>query len=386
MQIHEHVLIMKNCYTTRHGIDFWTKSLIVYVLILPLTGIWSRAQDGGCRYVDKEVKVFTPEPSFLKKAKQLVTHYKSLSENKDSVTLIGVSKRELLKDISIMLDNPNTTQLNDSGYYCGVVVVLNWMLNKRPDLYVQGVVELAFNGEVNFENGAKTVKLPRALLTKVNYSLVGLGAEKLRYDLGVVSLSDFILGVSLVHSEKVIQRIGLLWNNSTHRKANIGNFLFANTMPWELDDYFKTIGVKDVLKNYYLPFENKKLTLDRIENAVENGEIPILMENHILTSDRHKNLFYKIFGAHFITVHWIQLNKACKTISLSYWDYGSVKNYREQSKKGSPLAAKTLRGAIRRNSRLNKIKEGEQYLEITYEQFFKGLKGYWVPGGTSNVH
>ncbi len=258
------------------------------------------------------------------------------------------------------------------------------MLNKRPDLYAKGVIDLTFYGETTFARGNKLIRLPNVLRKKIDYSIIPREGKIVRTDLGTISLSDFVLGVSLVYSEKVLQKVGLLWNNSTHSKANVGNFLFASTMPWELDDYFKAIGIKDIFKRYYSPFMHEDKVLEKIVQAVENGEMPILMENHLLTADRHKNLFYKIFGAHFISVHRIQINDDCNTVSLSYWDYGSVKNHRDQSEKGSPLAAKTLHAAIRRNNRLNKVIKDDKYLELSKELFFKGLKGYWIPNYTTH--
>ena len=228
------------------------------------------------------------------------------------------------------------------------------------------------------------MQLPKALREKVDYSKIDIDGDVQRADLGRVSVSDFVLGVSLVYSEKWLQKIGLLWRNSTHCKANTGNFIFSNTMPWEMNDYFRIIGIREMTKSYYSPFESKMKALECISLAIENGELPILMENHLLTADRTKNIFYKVFGAHFICLHSLEFNQDCNTISMSYWDYGSVKNHREKSQDGSPLAAKSLKKAMRQSKRQNKIKKHGKYLEIPTDVFFKGLKGYWIPNYTSN--
>lgn len=352
--------------------------MILLFLLINLSYICD-CQETDCYFAKEPPVIFNQDSLKAKIAKETIQKYKDALDPLDSISLIGISKLEILEDLSFMLDNPNSTNLNDSGYYCGIVVVLNWMLNNTPQKYVKAVIDLTFYGETIFENGSKKVRLPKILRERVNYSWIFCENVKKRADLGNISISDFVLGVSIVNSEKAIQKIGLLWKNSTHNKANIGNFLFANTMPWEMNDYFKIIGVTEIKSSYYSPFEQKKRILDKIFEAVNSGHMPIIMENHLLTADRHKNLFYRLFGAHFISIHDFQINYDCNTISMSYWDYGSVKNYREQSKKGSPLAARSLNAAIRRNSRLNKIKQDDKYLEIPIDLFFKGLKGYWIP-------
>ena len=338
-----------------------------------------KSQNSNCLFAKSKPDIFQQDSTYRSKAYQLLEQWRASHHGSDSLTKIGVSKQAIFDDLSYMLDHPNTTLLNDSGYYCGIVVVLNWMLNKRPDLYAKGVLELTFMGETRFVNGSKKIKLPRVLQSKVDYSITTIDGKQQGTDLGNVSLSDFVLGVSLVYAEKWLQKLGLIWSNATHCKTNTGNFLFANTMPWEMNDYFRAIGIREMQKSYYSPFDSKEKTLKRISWAVENGEMPILMENHILTADRTKNIFYKLFGAHFICLHSFQVNPDCNTISMSYWDYGSVKNHREQSEKGSAHSAHSLNQAFRRSKRLNKIKKHGKYLELSTEQFFKGLKGYWIP-------
>lgn len=348
----------------------------MFALFNLLVVIYIAGQEKDCYFVNRQPQEFKPDSAGKTRAKNLINAYKDSIVFADSLSLIGVSKKEILYDLEYMIDNQNSTYLNDSGYYCGIVVVLNWMLNNTPDLYVKGVIELAYNGETRFENGSKKIKLPGVLKDKVDYSVTKTGKKIHRADIGSISISDFVLGVSLVNAEKKLQRTGLLWKNSTHSKTNFGNYLFANTMPWEIDDFFRIIGVESIKKSYYSPFENKEKVLHNIGEAVKAGEMPILMENHLITADQYKNLFYRIFGAHFISIHEFKVNHVCNTISISYWDYGSVKNYREQA---SIYAAKSLNSAMRKSGRMAKIKKNDRYLEITTEQFFKGLKGYWIP-------
>ncbi len=358
------------------------RKLFIYFIFIFLILKIADCQEKDCYFVKNNPIVFQQDSLRTSVAEEIIRRYRDSIKRADTLTLIGISKTDILEDLSFMIANPNSTKLNDSGYYCGIVVILNWMLNKMPDKYVKGVIDLIFYGETTFENGSKNVKLPKVLREKVDYSLIHSKNGKSRADIGNISISDFVLGVSLVYAEKAIQKVGLLWKNSTHRKANTGNFIFANTMPWEMDDYFRIIGIKEIKSSYYSPFENKEKIIANIVKAVSLGEMAILMENHLLTADRPKNFFYKIFGAHFILIHDFTVNYKCHTISISYWDYGSVKNHREQSEKGSPFAAGSLNAAIRRNNRLNKIKRDDMYLEISIDLFFKGLKGYWIPSYT----
>lgn len=357
---------------------FLHRTLIVIIFLLSYSyHIFSQEPD--CFYAAEYPIIFQQDSVRTILARQIIQQHQDSTDQLNAPTKIGVSREEVLEDLMYMIDHPNQTLLNDSGYYCGIVVILNWMLNNIPDNYVQAVIDLTFTGKTKFKNGSKWVKLPKHLTKNVNYTILASEEGVCRSDIGTISISDFVLGVSLVYSEKAIQRMGLLWKKATHHKKNIGNFIFANTMPWVIDDYFRIIGINNVTRSYYSPFERKDTTLSKISSAVDSGVMPILMENHLLTSDQHKNSFYKIFGAHFITVHDFTYNSECNTISLSYWDYGSVKNHRDQSLKGSPLAARSLNAAIRKASRKNKIIKDDKYIELTIDQFFKGLKGYWIP-------
>jgi hypothetical protein len=352
---------------------------IVFILFDFIAGFPVMSQDSDCYYVGESPTIYNQDSLRKIYAEKIIENNRALICNDDTLTLIGLSKMEVLDDLHFMVNNPNTTRLNDSGYYCGIVVVLNWMLNNIPDEYAKAVIDLTFYGETTFPNGSKTVRLPHSLANNVDFTQILSTEGVIRADIGNISVSDFVVGISLVYSEKVIQRFGLLWKKSLHKKSNVGNFIFANTMPWEMNDYFRIIGVRNITKSYYPLYKNQEKILTQINSAIDSGKMPIVMENHLLTADRHKNLFYKIFGAHFIAIHNFKVNPDCKTISISYWDYGSVKNYREQSEKGSPLAARSLNAAIRKTSRLTKMKKDDQYLEISIKQFFKGIKGYWIP-------
>jgi hypothetical protein len=352
-------------------------SVLVILYLIARTDVV--AQNLDCYFVNDSPGFFNQDSIRKVKANKIIENQRDLIVQDDTLTLIGLSKIEILNDLNYMVNNPNSTRLNDSGYYCGIVVVLNWMLNNVPDEYAKAVIDLTFYGETRFPGGSKVVRLPQTLAKNVDFTMIPGNDSVKRTDIGNISVSDFVLGVSLVYSEKVIQRFGLLWKKSTHRKSTVGNFLFANTMPWEVNDYFKIVGIRNITKGYYQFFKDQEKILAQITSAVDSGKMPILMENHLLTADRHKNLFYKIFGAHFISIHDFEVNYECNTISISYWDYGSVKNHREQSKKGSPLAARSLNAAIRRNNRLNKIKKRINFLKFPWTSFSKVSKDIGYP-------
>jgi hypothetical protein len=339
----------------------------------------SYSQDFDCYFTKDYIIEFKQNELYKKSAFDIISHYK-LHDSlliKESL-LKGVSLFEIIEDVKYMINNPNSTNLNEIGYYCGIVVVLNWLLNNRPDIYAKSVLELTTIGSTKLTPETKRICLPSSLINKVNLSFDEDNFPS-RKSIGDISISDFILGVSIVYNEKYFQRIGLLWKNSSFEKNNYGNFIFSNTMPWEIDNYFKKFGITDFKKSYY-PNKKKKLKIiERLEEETNNGRLPIVFENHLITSNYRKNYFYKIFGAHYITIHSIKLNKECQTISISYWDYGSVKNHRKHNEKINPFTAKSLESAMKRAKKGTKIQQNGKNIEISIDQFIKGLKGYWIP-------
>lgn len=164
----------------------------------------STCQESDCYFVQESPSVFRQDSLLAASAREIIRNHRKSIDQSDSLALIGVSKNEMLDDLDYMLDNPNSTNLNDSGYYCGIVVALNWMLNKAPDKYVKAVIDLSFYGETSFEGGSKKVRLPEILTDKVDYSRINFEDKRIRADIGNISLSDFVLGVSLVNSEKAL--------------------------------------------------------------------------------------------------------------------------------------------------------------------------------------
>ena len=149
-------------------------------------------------------------------------------------------------------------------------------------------------------------------------------------------------------------------------------------MPWEIDDFFRALGIKPAKHKYYLGCRNNLKTLERIEKAVNQGKLPIIFENHYITNTKTKNLFYRTFGAHYVTIHEFKINKKHNNISISYWDYGKVSNTREIHPSMLPNQAKNLSDAIKRNKKYQKFAKNGKIKKIPIKTFLKGLKGYWI--------
>lgn len=343
--------------------------IIFFLLQFSVISLFSQSPD--CIYVTSPPNEFKQNSFYKSKAIFLIDSVeKTISEN-DTLSLIGLSKQEVLNEIRFMINHPNSTVLNDSGNYCAASSVINWTLNNRPDLYAKGVVELTFFGETKFKNGSRKLKLPNVITEKIDFSIDSSSLKKNRIDIGQISVSDFVLAISFVKELNSVQNIGLLWDEATHKKKNIGNYIFSNTMPWEIDNYFKILGLKKPEQNYYP--QNRTKVLEDLSSAIDSGYMPIILENHLITADRPANILLQTVGHHYIVIHDFKINDDCNTISLSYWDYGEVQNHRQFS------PAKSINKEMRSRNKRIKIKEDNKYLKIKVDTFLKGLKGYWIP-------
>jgi len=297
--------------------------------------------------------------------------------NSESV-LQGVNMEDVFADLRTMLDYPNSTIIGNSGHYCSVAVVLNWLLNNQPEKYAKAVLELAFYGHTSFGEGGK-IKVPKVLRKKVDYSIIDtVNYKTIRKDIDATSISDFLLGVSLLHAEKGLQKVGLLHPKATYKKTCIGSFIFSNTAPWEMDDLFKKVGVSIEKKGFYL---GDKETLDEllmIERAVKEGKMPVIFDNHWISYAQGKNFLYEFTGAHFINLHSFKIDKENNIISYSYWDYGRVKNNPYLTRTIKSKLANTISRTIKKSERFKK-KKIVQKRSITIEEFLKAMKGYWIP-------
>lgn len=360
------------------------KSNFIRVIILPFIVLISFSS-GFCiiprdtlgnRFIVDSPVIFKQNKEKLGVAKKILFDFKKNNSNLESV-LPNVSMDEIIEDLDFMLNHPNSTRLNGIGNYCAVVVVLNWLLNNRPDIYTKAVLDLSKYGKASFANSQREIVIPKTLYKHVNYRYND-SITPYRTDLDSTSISDFIFGVSLLHSQKKIQKFGLIWKTATFNKESRGNFIYANTPPWEIDNYFKILGIDSVDKHFYLGCKKELKTLEKIEKSVESGLLPIIFENHLITATKSKNLLYHIVGAHFITIHEFEINEELGVISMSYWDYGMVSNKREIHPKDHPYSAKNFKQLIKKSNRYKEFEVHGKMKKITIDNFLEGFKGYWL--------
>jgi len=331
----------------------------------------------------KDVVVFQIDSTKLKLALQMVDSVEKqndLSNLPLKPVLPNVDIKAICNDLRMMLTHPNSTIIGNSGHYCGIAVVLNWMLNNQPEKYAKAVLELACSGETIIGSTNSKMKIPKALIKRVDYTETGKSRTGFIYkDIDSTSISDFILGVSLVYSEKFIQKAGLIDRRATFRKKSWGSFLFGNTMPWEMDDYFRKIGVNLSNKGFYLTDKENIEELYKIEKATKEGKMPVIFDNHYISYSRTKNLLYRFVGAHFITIHSFNVNREKQVVNYTYWDYGKVKNNPFLTRTVRPLRTGNMKKDIRNNKMFKAKGLDIQKREISTTEFLKAMKGYWIP-------
>ncbi|MCG8700809.1 MAG: hypothetical protein MI922_22335, partial [Bacteroidales bacterium] len=371
--------ICRYSYMKNYMISY--KPIVHFICIVVTSYIFassSHAQPCNTSPYCKVVKFQTDKVKF-NKAHNLVYLYKqklNSGELPDSTIFPQISTVDFLAEVTRMLDTPNATYLGNNGNYCGPAVIINWLLNNNPENYVKITMELACFGK-SLVNGKYELKAPRKICQKIDLSRLFTNAGvTLRNNIDSTSVPDFLLGVSMVNSEKVIQKLGLLFPKAAHKKKSIGSFIFTNTMPWEMDDYFQMVGGCIEEQGYYWGDKESIEQLQIIEQAVENGKLPVVFDNHLISFARGKNFLYKITGAHFITIHSFKVDTANGWVNFTYWDYGSVKHNPYLSIDTTPNLSVSLKKYMRK-ARKGKLPTPKRKY-ITIHEFLHAMKGYWI--------
>lgn len=319
----------------------------------------------------------------IMKANELLESYErmmELGEIKNETVFDQVKMTALIADTRRMLNNPNASYIGNNGHYCGPAVILNWVLNNRPEIYTKAVLELSCYGKTQISEDSPVLKTPKVLQKSVDFTITDTINNKIiRADIDSTSLSDFILAVSLVCSEKFIQKIGMISAKATHTKPSVGCFILTNTFPWEMNDYFRKLGINIEQQAYYLGDKEKIDDLLRIENAVKKGKMPIIFDNHLISYADTKNFLYKITGAHFITIHSFKVNRKENTVDFTFWDYGMIKPNPYLSLNLRPMPTGNLKKDLKRIQKFRRKGLDKRKKEISIDEFLKGMKGYWIP-------
>jgi hypothetical protein len=359
-------------------LNFTKVSFLLMIILLSIAGCrgYRIVVDDSSRDVvsfkidqDKRQSAFKLIDEFEQKVDDSTYHQQSVLKN--------VGMHDVFEDLRTMLDYPNSTILGNSGHYCSVATVINWLLNNQPDKYTKAVLDLTYYGKTNFEGGI--IKVPGKLCKKVDYNIIDTVDFKIiRKDIEATSISDFVLGVSLMYAEKGLQRIGMINRHALFNKKRPGAFVFAITGPWELDDLFERVDVKFEKQGFYLSDKENIETLKAIEKAVNNGKMPVIFDNHIISFGQRQNALYGYTGTHYITIHYMKVDWENDVVDYCYWDYGRVKNnpFKTRTIKAKPV--NTISGTVRKVEHFKK-KNVVQKRTITTKEFLKAMKGYWIP-------
>lgn len=326
-------------------------------------------------------KYFKIDQAKLKTAHKLVDDFESKIQdsayNQNSV-LKNVSMNEIFEDLRVMLNYPNSTVIGNTGHYCSVAVVLNWMLNNEPEKYAKAVLELAYFGVTRLGEKQHKLKVPGALRKKVDYSVIDTIDYKLiRKDIDATSISDFIFGVSIMYKIKQFQRVGLIQSKATCKKSTVGNFLFANTAPWELNNIIKKAGLKVEQQGFYLGDKEDLEQLLLIEQALRNGKMVTIFDNHWITYAHKRNGLYEFTGAHYSNLHSFKVDTINNIVDYSFWDYGVVKDNPYTSSTVKARLGRTVKKTIKLSKKF-KQKQIPQKRSISTKEFLKALKGFWI--------
>ncbi len=319
----------------------------------------------------------------LNKALLLINDFENKINNgtlSNKSVLSGVEMTEIIEDLRFLLSHPNSSKIGNNGHYCGTAAILNWFINNRPEQYSNTILNLAYYGKARVTNDSPLIKVPKQLKSKIDYSIIEKNENfVIRNDIDSTSISDFMLCVSLVNSEKFIQKIGLIHPQATYNKKSIGSFIYTITMPWEMDDYFKKIGIQIEDKAYYRNKKNKQEELFKIQKAVQEGKMPIIFDNHYISYTSTRNFLYKTLGAHFITIHSFEIDKNSNTVNFTYWDYGSVKSNPFLNLKKNPVSTGNISKDMKALKKYRKKGLHKREKRITIDEFITAMKGYWIP-------
>jgi RHS repeat-associated protein len=203
----------------------------------------------------------------------------------------------------------NTTQ--DLGYYCGKAAAHNVLILYNPVGYVSLMIELFANGEAQFGDDGLKFTIPADLA-----------------------------GGGFGDPAKIVDEVfGRTVNAALPQGLLKKHLQEGNTVPWEYKALLKSLGLKVTESNFYKRHTNKDLEL--IQKNVADGFIPIIFENHGLTSTSKDDGMSGITGIHFITIHKFKV--VGDYVEYTYWDYGT-------------------------------LTEGKK----TIDEFLNGMKGYWL--------
>lgn len=225
----------------------------------------------------------------------------------DENTMIdGLKTIDLIKNLRDIVTDKYTAELvssQDLGDFCGKTALEGVTVLYNPVGYVSYVMDLALNGSSSYGENSPTTILDPSLTTD--------GLQ------GGVDPASEIFAKSLTYTLLEDSKIRNLFAD----KSNY--FSYGATEPWEMENLLNHVGLTSKKTNIYLG--TNALDVPVLQKAVADGLIPILFENHGLTSGDRSDLTWRIFGIHYIQIDAIQINGM--KINYTYREYGRIGKY-----------------------------------------------------------
>jgi hypothetical protein len=265
-------------------------------------------------------------PEMFTLALKLIDHYRDISHSGVESKVKGVDMCTVLDQLEKQVNSASTNgysdaKTNDMGYYCGKSAAHNDLIIYNPMGYVSFIFDLFSKGEAQFGDDGLKVSLPE--------------------DLKTIGPTESVPAVDEVFGKSV--------NSSTTNKSIVRNTINilsnelseeGNTIPFEYNRILKAVGMKVQYSSYYSNY--KKADLERISKAISEGFIPIVFENHGVTTSSPDGGNSGKYGIHFISIHSLTITG--DQVDFTFWHYG-------------------------------KLESGSK----TVEEFTDGMKGYWIP-------
>jgi RHS repeat-associated protein len=306
----------------------------------PWNSPYSFAENSPIRFIELEGRE-RAEPIMFELAKEMINSWKrDITTSGNDATLVrGLTRTQVLNQLTSMMNlvhsQTNISSCNNTGWYCGPLAALGAAAVNNPMAYASMVWDLVTTGKSNRDGDInKGLTLPDWVAN----------ADMSSGSFNGHNAIDMIMMYSLRGSEN---------DNSAKGQDLINNYSRngAGTLPWEMNDMFKRMGMGIAGQSFYRGQSNG--TLKRLEKAVQNGFTPIIFDNEIITTaDRNAKQKTDIgggisldVGIHYIVLLDFKRNKSNKTV-----DYTIMESGRKTTHTG-----------------------------VSYKDFKKGMKGYWIP-------
>lgn len=226
----------------------------------------------------------------------------------------GITHQELLDQINVRLDGIQQSKPENSQditnvnrwWYCGPTAMIHNFLWFEPLKYVETAIDLYLLGEA--KPGKGKLKVTKSM-GKIE---INSGEATDKKKTGSAEFLDWLMIEALRSAEndwfapKEINDRSDSWQ--------------TGTLPWEIDDMARRLGLKPHGGHAYL-----STNLRKIQKELEKGNLVVVLDNGLFYSGSKIDSGVPIFkysGIHYLTIHAIEIDRENKMVSASYWEHG----------------------------------------------------------------